>query len=180
LNFTNKICAFTGYRTKKLYEAMGGAEFLPELKDKLRAEIDELIDNDFSVFWCGMALGSDMLFAETVLEFKRKYPRVKFNAAIPCLGQDKAWNERQREKYSYLLENANEVKLVSNSDYYDGCMQLRNRFLVDNCDLLLAVFDGKKGGTMQTVEYAKKQGKKITVIDPGTMLRVTLVEQLKL
>ena len=176
MNFTDKICSFTGYRLQKLYEAMGGAEFIHELKTALWAEINQLLDNGFMVFQCGMALGADMLFAETVIEFKRRYPRVKFNAFIPCLGQDKAWSQPQTEKYRYILDHASEVKLTSNSDYFDGCMQIRNRELVDTCDLLLAVFDGKRGGTMQTVEYAKKRGKKVVVIDPATMLRITLIE----
>ena len=34
--------------------------------------------------------------------------------------------------------------------------------MVDNCDLLLAVFDGvEKGGTWLTVDYANKIGKPI-------------------
>jgi len=176
LNFSEKVCSFTGYRFKKLYEAFGGQSDITGLKNKLNAEIDDLISRDFSVFQCGMALGSDMLFAEAALEFKKKYPRVKFNAIIPCTGQEKSWNQKQREKYHYLLENASEIKFLSNSAYFDGCMQIRNRYLVETCDLLLAVYDGKRGGTMQTVEYAKKNNKKIRIIDPGTLLRVTLFE----
>jgi uncharacterized phage-like protein YoqJ len=147
------------------------------LKDKLCAEIDDLLNDDFSTFQCGMALGADMLFADAVLEFKRKYPHVRLIAIIPCLGQEKSWNEKQQAKYRYILDNVSETKIISNSEYFDGCMQLRNRHLVETCDLLLAVYDGKRGGTMQTVEYAKKTGRKIRIIDPTTMLRVTLIEQ---
>jgi uncharacterized phage-like protein YoqJ len=179
MNYSNKVCSFTGYRSQKLHQALGDND-IEELKDKLRAEISGLLNRDFTVFRCGMALGADMLFADVVLEFKRRYPGVRLEAVIPCLGQDKAWNEKQREKYHYLIENANQVILVSNSDYFDGCMQIRNRYLAENCDLLLAVFDGKRGGTMQTVEYAKKLGRKITIIDPATMLKITLIEQLRL
>ena len=174
MNFTDKVCSFTGYRFHKLYSAFGRGGDLNKLKEKLRAEIDSLIKQDFTVFQCGMALGSDMLFADAALEFKRSYPRVKLNAIVPCLGQEKSWNRWQQEKYHYLLENASYVKLVSDSEYFDGCMQIRNRYLVDTCDLLLAVYDGKKGGTMHTVEYAKRNNKKISIIDPSTLLRVTL------
>jgi len=177
LNFSEKICSFTGYRSKKLYEALGGFFDIDELKAKLREEIDELISDDFTIFKCGMALGSDMLFADIVLDFKRKYPRVRLHAVIPCLNQEKAWHEKQQSEYRHLLENADEVELVSDSEYFDGCMLIRNRRLVESCDLLLAVYDGKRGGTMQTVEYAKKNNKKIIIIDPSTLLRVTLIEQ---
>jgi uncharacterized phage-like protein YoqJ len=176
MNFTNKICSFTGYRPKKLYESLG-ENGLPALKERLRAEVDELLCDDFSTFQCGMALGSDMLFADVVLEYKRKYPRVKLIAVVPCIGQENSWNEKQKLKYQQLLEGASEVKIISNREYFDGCMQIRNRELADSCDLLLAVYDGKRGGTMQTVELAKKQGKKIRIIDPSTLLRVTLYQQ---
>lgn len=177
MKFSNKICSFTGYRLKKLYEAFDGRHGMEELKNKLRAETDELINEDYTIFQCGMALGADMLFADVVLEFKRRYPRVRLHAMIPCLEQEKSWNQNQQLKYKSLLEQANEVKFISNTPYFDGCMQLRNRYLADTCDLLLAVYDGKRGGTMQTVEYTKKLNKKIVIIDPSTLLRVTLIEQ---
>lgn len=180
MNFSNKICSFTGYRLKKLYESFTSDEGMNELKNILRAEVDELIDEDFTVFQCGMALGADMLFADVVLEFRRRYPSVKLNAIVPCLGQESAWSEKQKYKYRGLLDNASKVKIISNSQYFDGCMQIRNKHLVESCDLLLAVYDGKRGGTMQTVELAKKQGKKIRIIDPSVMMRVTLYEQGKL
>ena len=46
-------------------------------------------------------------------------------------------------------------------------MQIRNRWMVDNSDLVLAVFDGKKeGGTWNCVKYAKSKNKEIVVIKP--------------
>jgi len=177
LNFNNKVCSFTGYRPKKLYEAFQSENGMTELKSKLRTEVSELINDDFTTFQCGMALGADMLFADVVAEFQRKYPRVRLVAVVPCLGQESSWNFKQQHKYKQLLDSASEVKVVSNAPYFDGCMQIRNRALVDTCDLLLAVYDGKRGGTMQTVEYAKKTHKKIRIIDPSCMMRITLYEQ---
>ncbi|MDR2559884.1 MAG: DUF1273 domain-containing protein, partial [Oscillospiraceae bacterium] len=61
MNFINKICSFTGYRPKKLYESFSSDDGMEELKAALRTEADELINDDFTVFQCGMALGADML-----------------------------------------------------------------------------------------------------------------------
>jgi uncharacterized phage-like protein YoqJ len=177
LNFSNRICSFTGYRPKKLFESLTSEDGIAELKGRLRAEVDELINDDYTTFQCGMALGADMLFADVVAEFGQKYPSVKLIAVVPCLGQENSWNDRQKYKYRQLLDSAGEVRIVSNRSYFDGCMQIRNRELVETCDLLLAVYDGRRGGTMQTVEYAKRLGKRIRIIDPSTMLRVTLYQQ---
>lgn len=45
-------------------------------------------------------------------------------------------------------------KLEDYSSYVPGCMQQRNRYMVDHCDLLLAVHDGVSGGTQSTLTYA--------------------------
>lgn len=45
----------------------------------------------------------------------------------------------------------------------------RNRFLVDHAATLLAVYNGEsRGGTVATIRYAQKMGRKIIVIDPIT------------
>ena len=50
--------------------------------------------------------------------------------------------------------------------HYDrGCMLRRNRYMVDRSSLLIAAFDGSKGGTLYTASYALKHGVEVTVID---------------
>jgi len=36
--------------------------------------------------------------------------------------------------------------------------RLRNEWMVDRSNLVIAVFNGQKSGTKNTVDYAKKQG----------------------
>lgn len=40
---------------------------------------------------------------------------------------------------------------------------IRDRVIVNNADLVIAIWDGKSGGTKYTIDYAKKLGKKIKV-----------------
>ena len=37
-------------------------------------------------------------------------------------------------------------------------MMMRNRHMVERCDLLLSVWDGSPGGTGSTVHYAMQRG----------------------
>ena len=47
----------------------------------------------------------------------------------------------------------------------------RNHQLVKSADLLLAVYNGvRRSGTGATVNYARKMGREIIVIDPVTLL----------
>ena len=62
--------------------------------------------------------------------------------------------------------------LEADTTYQRGCFHIRNRYLVDNCDLLIAIFNGEgKGGTAYTVNYAMKQGKEIVILNPNTLTR---------
>ena len=46
-------------------------------------------------------------------------------------------------------------------------MNIRNEWMVDRCDTLIAVWDeSPTGGTTNCVGYAKQQGKKIITIKP--------------
>ena len=38
-----------------------------------------------------------------------------------------------------------------------------------NSDVVIAVWNGKKSGTGNTVDYALKNGKKVIIIDPNTL-----------
>ena len=47
-------------------------------------------------------------------------------------------------------------------EFYKGCDNVRDQYMVDHCDVLLAVWDGiKSGGVWSTIRKAQKAGKKI-------------------
>jgi len=152
------------------------------LKEILKSEMKKMLDRDFMTFQCGMAVGGDLLFAEIALELKREYAPmpIRFVAVVPCLNHDKSWNEADRLRLREISEEADDIVLVSNSRYYDGCMAKRNRYLVDNCDELIAIFDGQRGGTMQTINYAKEKRRRITIIDPSKSVKITLIEPMEM
>ena len=54
---------------------------------------------------------------------------------------------------------------VLSEAYSPGCMQRRNRYMVDHASLVLACYNGSPGGTMSTLLYARRQGLKIVTID---------------
>ena len=45
-------------------------------------------------------------------------------------------------------------------------MQERNKYMIDNSSLVIALYNGKVGGTKQTIEHAKQQGPEVIVIEP--------------
>ena len=63
-------------------------------------------------------------------------------------------------RYADLLDNSDHV-ICLNDSFKKGCMHQRNRYIVDRSSLLISAFNGTKGGTEFTVNYAKKQGLRI-------------------
>lgn len=58
---------------------------------------------------------------------------------------------------------------MTQKKYCKDCYYIRNRYLVDHADIVLAVYDmqaNKRSGTGYTVHYAQAQSKPIIVIDP--------------
>lgn len=157
--------SFTGYRPEKLPFFGEDDPLFIDFMKRLRDKISELIADGAEVFISGMALGSDTFCAETVLELKKEHPSVKLIAAIPCADQASRWSEKQQEHYRELLEKCDKREVLA-EHYYRGCMQRRNRYLVDNCDVLFAIFDGKSGGTKNTVDYANRVGRKVILLPP--------------
>lgn len=48
-----------------------------------------------------------------------------------------------------------------NDHYFRACYQVRNEWMVDRSNLVIAVFNGQKSGTKNTVDYAIRKGVKV-------------------
>lgn len=162
------ICAFTGYRPEKF--PFGDNEADPrceQLKQKLFCEILRMTREGVSVFMSGMTRGADLWAAEAVLQIQNVKPSQKIElwAIIPYDRQSLAWNAKESARYQRILEQAARVEYISH-DYYNGCLQKRNRYMIDHATHLLAVYDGQPGETASIIRYARKKGLEITIIEP--------------
>ena len=148
-----KTCCFTGHRE------------IPErdynlLKQKTKNAIVALIGKGVIYFGAGGARGFDTIAAETVLELKNDYPQIKLILVLPCPDQTKGWKEDDIRKYNIIKENADKVVFTADH-YFNGCMHVRNRHLVDNSGYCICYLTKENGGTAFTVNYAKTKGLEI-------------------
>lgn len=161
-----KVCAFTGYRPEKTGYTGENDIRCAELKKKLRTEIRNAAKESFTVFLTGMALGTDTWAAEEVIEEARMADtEISLYAAVPSPCQSDYWLDWERERYSELLSDCAGVFVISEKNA-PGCIRKRNEFLVKHASLLIAVYDGKKGGTAQTLGLAEKAGVRTVIIQP--------------
>lgn len=160
----NKIentCCFTGNRPK--YLPWGENEFNPEcgrIKENLYALLEDLYKDGYRFFICGMAIGADMYFSEAVLELKDKFNDVSLECAYPCKGSTGLWSIKDKLRASKIEKRADTVTFLSDK-YYNGCMQKRNRYMVDKASILITLRYTTTGGTAFTADYAEKKNKKI-------------------
>lgn len=150
------IVAFTGHRPDKL----GGYGQVNPVRDKILPLIEyqlKTIRPELAI--SGMALGVDQWSAELCIKLG-----IPFTAAVPFVGQENVWPEKQH--YRYLLSKAKDIHIVSAGGYASWKLQTRNEWMVDNSDILIAVWDGSSGGTGNCVDYAEKVERTIIRINP--------------
>ncbi len=164
-----KCCCFTGHRILSAQEK-------ETLWEKLRGEILRLAGMGTEIFLAGGALGFDTLAAQEVLALREgSLPGIKLVLALPCLGQEKGWREPDIELYYSLMRRADEV-IYTGDVYTKECMFLRNRYLVDHSSHCVCYLKNSvRGGTVYTVNYARKQG--LEIINLADLPQLSFAEQ---
>lgn len=172
--------AITGHRPDKL----GGYDANNPLRVHLRNRFKDVLlslvadaltfrgtkPQDVEVY-VGGALGFDIDAARVCAE-----TAVPFVVAVPFPSYWKRWKPSDQTVYRNMLTYAKRVEYVSKVDPPKGdgvdfgainMLYARNRYMVDRCDIVVAAWDGSRGGTGHCVEYARQKGKEIIVLTPG-------------
>lgn len=107
--------------------------------------------------YCGMASGSEFAFGKVAMLVKvYEIIPLRLHCVLPC----KDYNS-SHALYDDMKKYADEWIELSD-EFYKGCENARDQYMVDHCDVLLAIWDGKKsGGVWSTICKAQKAGKQI-------------------
>lgn len=152
--------SFTGYRPSKI----GGYALPNPTYIKICQETEKLLlELKPDAAYNGAAQGFDQYSANVCIKLG-----IPIIFCIPFIGQELAWPEQGQRIYHKLLSKAAEVMVVSEGGYAAYKMQIRNQYLVDNCDILIACIQPTEtnGGTYNCVKYAESIGRKIIRINP--------------
>ena len=165
-----KTCCFTGHRPKSLPWGHDESDLrCASFKSKVKFTLENLIvENGYGKFISGMAMGADMICAEVVLSLKILYPHIKLECAVPNYAFTENWREEEARKFSSILTRADNIRYVTvNKIYSRRDLMLRNIYMVDASELVIAVYiEGESGGTRNTIDYAKSKNKEIIIIEP--------------
>lgn len=153
--------SFTGYRPNKFdFDLDDNNSCFNDMENKLFFSLSELVKKGAVAFYSGMAVGFDIIAAESVLLLKKANPEIKLICVLPFKMQSEKYTEEWKNRYYKILAVADKVVILSEK-YHKRCYQARNEYMVDNSDMVVTYFDGKKGGTENTLQYAKKNNKRI-------------------
>lgn len=141
------------------------------VRHKIRAHIAELCKTFAVELYSGLAFGADSLFAEEALSCG-----AKLHVVLPCAADDFAAEQRDGGAlFDRLIRRADSVVIAEDkANRYVGV----GKYIVDNCDELLAIWDGQKplltdargnainrGGTYHTILLAEQAGKSVRIFN---------------
>lgn len=148
-----KVCCVTGPRDIS-------DDKMDYVAKELRAEVAQAIKEEFTIFLSGFADGTDLLFAEVIVEEKSQHPELSLEAAIPYRNRLSA----KDEKLQRLLASCDKV-YVQQERYAPNCLLNRNRYMVSRSQRVIAVYDGReRGGTAFSIRYARIMNKDVHII----------------
>lgn len=141
-------CCFTGHRPQKMRVSES------ELRLLIETAVEDAINRDFLTFISGMAIGYDIIAAETVLILRKQNPHIHLICALPHPEFEKRWHMEWQHRYHRILSQADLIKVVSPC-YSLASYQRRNEWMVSKSSFVIAAYNGTPGGTRNTIEFAK-------------------------
>ena len=152
----SKICVFFGHRT-------ASSKIVESLKQQIRRLV---LEEGIKVFWVGGYGDFDMYAASAVRTIKSELPDegIELDLIYAYLPSPTA-----KEQQAY------QAKLYDGTIYPEGveigppkfAITRRNRWMVENCDIVLAFINRDSGGAYTAVKVANRKGKRI--INLGTL-----------
>lgn len=160
VNPSQAVC-FSGHRPERLpgYGDPKNRE-AQRLITILREHIVDAIHRGKLYFIHGAMAGFDLLAAEQVISLKNQFPNIQLISVAPYsvhfFSREKCWTSewiyRAREVF-----RQHDFGISLSEHYRSGIYYERNRVLVDNSSELICYHNGGKGGTEQTIRYAKSK-----------------------
>ncbi|UQZ90477.1 hypothetical protein C4J81_15180 [Deltaproteobacteria bacterium Smac51] len=158
-----KTVCFSGYRPEKFSFIMKkGVEEYLALEKRIEETIIQAVDDGYDTFLCGMAMGFDLVAGSIVVALKESwadFANLNLVAVLPFEGHGFV-GDPWHILHQMVLGQASQTVTLS-STHHPEAYHDRNRYMVERSSRLICYYNGKKGGTDQTVKYAKVKGVEI-------------------
>lgn len=160
----------------------GHRVLLMDVEKPLREVLERLVeDRGVRVFFTGGMGEFDELFARTVRSMKRECPSLRLVLVMPYLTRElSTGKQRYGAAYGGQIARAtydglghgwyealyDEILIPTELDgvHPKAAIGLRNRWMVDRSDIVIAALHRDFGGAAEAVRYAEKRGKEVVRI----------------
>lgn len=147
------VCTFTGHREV----------FHPDIKEILNCEIEKLLQTDTDFLFLNGGMGEfDSMSAQAVRKGKKRHPEkhIKLALVLPYM------TNRINADKDFFEQNFDEIIIpdIIIGTHYKAVIGLRNRWMIDKADKVIAYVYRNSGGASTTVKYALNQGKQVVNI----------------
>lgn len=143
------IATFTGHRT-----------YQGEADEALREAVEALYDEGVRTFRVGMAEGFDLAAGAAVVALSERHEDVVIEAIVPFPAFALRFGVCDKVLYDSVIASA-DVVLYADMAYHRAIFHRRNDMLVEGADVVVAWYDGSRGGTDYTIRRAHKLGCRI-------------------
>lgn len=153
------VVALTGHRPDKLGGYVSGGPVESHVRSRVRNAFRVLQPSQVIT---GMAQGFDQWGADEAIKL-----RIPVRAAIPFEGQERIWPAPARREYDRILSHCFDLYAVCPPPAAAFKFLARNKWMVDNAEIVIACWDGSSGGTAHCYRYAKEQRRRVVRLDPS-------------
>lgn len=162
----SKTCAFLGNDYDKIFGRWCGHNTPPNLKERIREQVINLIENeDVDTFLVGELGGYEIDAYDTVLEVKKEYPDIRIILVISKISELHEIGEKADDD-DYIIERRGFDDFIFPSKCESGYKKLgivyRNRYIIENTDFIIA-YNQYHGKAYEFCKQAKNKG--VTVIE---------------
>lgn len=164
--------SFTGHRPEKISDWTHNPQAVEQaIRKAVAAEIVRQSELGAGEFVSGMAPGFDLWAADEVIRLRNSgtiSPDTKLTLAIPYPRFKHSFDTNHHPLYNHVLECADEVVFVS-QHYHKQCYAMRNDYLVERADTIVAYYEGTDGGTRYTLRKGRNKGSMCVNLHQGNL-----------
>lgn len=173
-----KRIGITGHRPERVGGHYNfGHPVWRSIQESLLNKYLKYIDDGYHISYNGLAIGFDIIAAQTWLDLKEALPQLQLIAAVPFPGQEDLWTPYDQSRYIEVLGSCDDVVLTSKTKprLQKDATRLfleRNDTIIDNADILICLWDKMHyGGTWDAIQKAQAKGIPIDYIYVGDHIR---------
>ena len=145
---------------KKACCGFGHRNVFENISDKLDQAIESAIQQGCEIFYTGAMGDFDSLFSSGVRRAKNTYPYIKLICVKPYFTNDINTN---RDFYAALYDDIIIPDELADI-HYKAAINARNRWMIDNSDIIVVYTVRNYGGAYDALKYAKRTQKTVFTI----------------